>query len=112
MSTRLIDVSTEKPKGYKAHDCLVVKDTGTGQHYYLSDVGYECLAFRCDEAGNVTDWEEVAGRMHGGQSVAEVRAELETRLADGSSARTDNVTAAGGPAGMAVQMLSDIARNI
>lgn len=65
----------------------IVRDEQTGNHYGLSNNGTGTLAFRCNAEGDVLDWTEVAGAMHGGQTHNEVQAELERRLVDGSSAR-------------------------
>jgi hypothetical protein len=81
MRLTVIEDNIATPKGRARH----VQDSLTGQRYILSDVGFETLAFPCDEDGQVTDWGEVAGEMHGGQSLDEVQAELEDRLASGTA---------------------------
>ena len=85
-----------------------------GQHYRLSNNGYETLAFPCDADGDVTDWTEIAGRMHGGQSLDEVEVELAGRLSDpgAGTARDENIEALGGPVGAIGQCLEDIAEEL
>lgn len=87
MSARLeVVLEREGPTGGTQR---LVRDTAEPDTFYvLSDVGFETLAFPCDSEGEVTDWSEVAGRMHGGQSLDEVQVELERKLATGTTDET------------------------
>ncbi len=90
----------------------IVRESVSGQHFRLSCNGDETLAFLSDADGEPTDWQEVAGRMHGGQSIDEVQAELAQRLTDGSSARDENIDAMGGPMGAFATYVADIANEL
>jgi hypothetical protein len=77
--------------GPQGQPTRIVRDSTTGQHYWLSQVEGECLAFECDldptdEWGVlVTDWSQVAGTQCGGQTLDDTQAELEQRIAAGTA---------------------------
>lgn len=80
--TKLLAVASlpKSPSGARPY---LVKDTRSGQHYVLSGVvapysGWEVLAFKADETGEVTDWMDVAGGR--GVSFMEAAFDLDATL--------------------------------
>lgn len=93
--------------------CRIVVDTATGQHYWLSEVGTEAMAFACDVEADgtfraVTDWSNVAGQPHQPQTLDSLQAELDRRLEDGTDPFDDYVDAQGGVEAAFFALLDDL----